>query len=85
MRSAGYHVRVVPREDLGWEESPPTLLEFMRRDLRWCQGNMQYWRFVLLPGLRPVSRYQLVLAILMASMFEDVLEIVVRFLLFIFK
>ncbi len=65
MRSAGYHVRVAPREDLGWEENPPTLLEFMRRDLRWCQGNMQYWRFLLLPNLRPVSRYQLVLAILM--------------------
>jgi len=65
MRAAGYHVRVLPREDLGWEENPPTLLEFMRRDLRWCQGNMQYWRFLLLPNLRPVSRYQLVLAILM--------------------
>jgi membrane glycosyltransferase len=65
MRAAGYHVRVVPREDLGWEDNPPTLLEFMRRDLRWCQGNMQYWRLVTLPNLTPVSRYQLVLAILM--------------------
>ena len=65
MRAAGYHVRVVPREDLGWEDNPPTLLEFMRRDLRWCQGNMQYLRLVTLPNLTPVSRYQLVLAILM--------------------
>jgi len=65
MRAAGYHVRVVPREDLGWEDNPPTLLEFMRRDLRWCQGNMQYWRLLTLPNLVPVSRYQLVLAILM--------------------
>ena len=65
MRAAGYHVRVVPREDLGWEDNPPTLLEFMRRDLRWCQGNMQYWRLVTMPNLTPVSRYQLVLAILM--------------------
>jgi membrane glycosyltransferase len=65
MRSAGYDVRVLPQEDLGWEENPPTLLEFIRRDLRWCQGNMQYWRFLTLPGLKPVSRYQLVLAILM--------------------
>jgi membrane glycosyltransferase len=65
MRSAGYHVRVVAREDLGWEENPPTLLEFMRRDLRWCQGNMQYWRFLALPALQPVSRYQLMLAIVM--------------------
>jgi membrane glycosyltransferase len=65
MRSAGYDVRVLPQEDLGWEENPPTLLEFIRRDLRWCQGNMQYWRFLSLPGLKPVSRYQLALAILM--------------------
>lgn len=65
MRAAGYDVRVVPRDDLGWEENPPTLLEFMRRDVRWCQGNMQYWRFVSQTGLKLVSRYQLVLAILM--------------------
>jgi membrane glycosyltransferase len=65
MRAAGYAVRVLPQEDLGWEENPPTLIEFIRRDLRWCQGNMQYFRFLTLPGLAPVSRYQLVLAILM--------------------
>ena len=65
MRRAGYEVRVLPVEDGSWEENPPTLLEFIRRDLRWCQGNMQYWRLLALPGLRPVSRCQLVLAILM--------------------
>ncbi|HEY5126123.1 MAG TPA: glucans biosynthesis glucosyltransferase MdoH, partial [Bradyrhizobium sp.] len=65
MRAAGYDVRVLPQEDLGWEENPPTLIEFIRRDLRWCQGNMQYWRFLPLPGLKPVSRYQLALAIVM--------------------
>jgi membrane glycosyltransferase len=65
MRAAGYHVRVLPQEDLGWEENPPTLIEFIRRDLRWCQGNMQYWRFLFLPGIKLVSRYQLALAILM--------------------
>jgi membrane glycosyltransferase len=65
MRSAGYHVRVVAEEDLGWEENPPTLLEFMRRDLRWCQGNMQYFRFLSLANLKAVSRYQLMLAIVM--------------------
>jgi membrane glycosyltransferase len=58
-------VRVLPEEHLGWEENPPTLLEFIRRDIRWCQGNMQYWRFVALPGLKFVSRYQLAFAILM--------------------
>jgi membrane glycosyltransferase len=65
MRRAGYEVRVLPREDGSWEENPPTLIEFIRRDLRWCQGNMQYVNFLNLPGLKPVSRYQLVFAILM--------------------
>ncbi len=65
MRRAGYEVRVLPEENLGWEENPPTLTEFIRRDLRWCEGNMQYWPLLLLPGLRFVSRYQLLFAILM--------------------
>ena len=65
MRRAGYEVRVLPDEDLGWEENPPTLIEFIRRDLRWCQGNMQYWRFLTWPGLKLLSRFQLLLAILM--------------------
>jgi membrane glycosyltransferase len=65
MRRAGYEVRALPREDLGWEENPPNLVEFIRRDLRWCQGNMQYWRFLTMPGLLPISRYQLAFAMLM--------------------
>jgi membrane glycosyltransferase len=56
---------VLPEANLGWEENPPTLLEFIRRDIRWCQGNMQYWHFLTLPGLKFVSRYQLAFAILM--------------------
>ena len=65
MRRAGYEVRVAPEEDGSWEENPPTLPEFIRRDLRWCQGNMQYFHFLTLPGLLPVSRCQLGLAIAM--------------------
>ena len=65
MRRAGYEVRVLPEAHLGWEENPPTLIEFIRRDIRWCQGNMQYWHFLALPGLKFVSRYQLAFAILM--------------------
>jgi membrane glycosyltransferase len=65
MRRAGYAVRVLPMERGSWEENPPTLLEFMRRDLRWCQGNMQYWRLLAMPGLHLLGRIQLLLAILM--------------------
>jgi len=65
MRRAGYEVRVLAEEGGSFEQNPPTLLEFIRRDLRWCQGNMQYWHFLLMRGLKPVSRYQLGFAILM--------------------
>src|SRR5262249_37658821 len=65
MRRAGYDVRVLAEEDLGWEENPPTLIEFIRRDQRWLQGTLQYVFFIGLPGLQPVSRIQLVFAMLM--------------------
>jgi membrane glycosyltransferase len=65
IRKAGYAVRVLAEEGASFEQNPPTLVEFIRRDLRWCQGNMQYWHFMQMPGLKPVSRYQLAFAILM--------------------
>ena len=65
MRRAGYECRVLVEEDLGFEENPATLIEFLRRDLRWCQGNLQYLRLLRLPRLQFVSRYQLAFAILM--------------------
>ncbi|MBL8573056.1 MAG: glucans biosynthesis glucosyltransferase MdoH [Hyphomicrobiaceae bacterium] len=65
MRRAGFDVRVLPEEEGSFEENPTTLIEFVRRDLRWCQGNMQYLNLLRLPGILPVSRVQLVLAVLM--------------------
>jgi membrane glycosyltransferase len=65
MRRAGYEVRVLPHEMGSWEENPPTMLDFAKRDLRWCLGNLQYLKLLDLPGLRPMSRFQLVWAILM--------------------
>ena len=65
MRRAGYEVRVLPEERGSWEENPPTMLDFIQRDVRWCQGNMQYVKLLDLPGLLPMSRFQLVWAILM--------------------
>ncbi len=66
MRAAGYEVRVLPVESESWEDNPPSILEFTKRDLRWCQGNMQYWRLVFgLPGLLPLSRFQIGMGIFM--------------------
>lgn len=65
MRKGGFEVRVLPIEDGSWEENPPTIVDFMQRDVRWCQGNLQYLKLLDLPGLKPLSRFQLAWAVLM--------------------
>lgn len=69
MRRAGFEVRVLPVESESYEENPPAATDFVTRDLRWCLGNLQYLRLLAQPGfaasLRPMSRFQLVWAILM--------------------
>lgn len=65
MRRAGFEVRVLPIECGSYEENPPTLVDFVWRDLRWCQGNMQYLKLLGTPGLLPMSRFQLVWAVSM--------------------
>ena len=65
MRGAGYDVRVIADELESWEENPPSLPDFIKRDLRWCQGNMQYLKLLGMPGLKPMGRFQLTNAIMM--------------------
>lgn len=65
MRRAGYEVRVMPVEGGSYEDNPPDALAFIHRDVRWCQGNMQYLKLLGLSGLAPISRFQLLWAILM--------------------
>lgn len=65
MRKGGYEVRVLPEEGGSWEDNPASLPEFLRRNLRWCQGNMQYLRLIGSPGLPFLGRVNLMIAILM--------------------
>jgi membrane glycosyltransferase len=53
---AGYDVRIA--HDLGgsYEELPQSLPDYVARDRRWCQGNLQHLRIALSPGFRPMSR-----------------------------
>ncbi|MFZ4593091.1 MAG: glucans biosynthesis glucosyltransferase MdoH, partial [Verrucomicrobiaceae bacterium] len=41
MRKAGYSVRLLNTIRGSYEEGPPTLIDTLKRDRRWCQGNMQ--------------------------------------------
>jgi membrane glycosyltransferase len=65
LSGAGWGVRVLPDEDGSAEANPPALPEFLRRELRWLAGNLQYRHLVLRPGLRPMGRWQLLQAILL--------------------
>jgi len=42
-----------------YEELPTTLPEYVTRDRRWCQGNLQHLRVFLSPGLPAMSRLHL--------------------------
>jgi membrane glycosyltransferase len=53
---AGWEVRIAHDLEGSWEELPPTLPEYVARDRRWCQGNLQHVRIALSEGLRPMSR-----------------------------
>ncbi|MEZ5386512.1 MAG: glucans biosynthesis glucosyltransferase MdoH [Prosthecobacter sp.] len=56
MRKAGYSVRLLPTTRGSYEEGPPTLVDMLKRDRRWCQGNIQHLWLVFAKGWHPMSR-----------------------------
>ncbi len=64
LRRAGWAVWLA--YDLGgsYEEIPPTLIDYAKRDRRWCQGNLQHSRLVLAHGWHPVSRAHFLMGVM---------------------
>jgi len=65
LHQAGWQVWCWPEERGSMEGNPPALPEFLRRDERWAEGNMQYLPLLLQPGLGGMARWQLAQAILL--------------------
>ncbi|MEM9317492.1 MAG: glucans biosynthesis glucosyltransferase MdoH [Pseudomonadota bacterium] len=59
LRRAGWAVRFLPRAGGSFEETPPTLIDYILRDRRWCRGNMQHLRLLGIRGFHPISRFHL--------------------------
>jgi membrane glycosyltransferase len=59
LRRAGWGVRFLPRIGGSFEETPPTLIDYVLRDRRWCRGNLQHLRLLATRGFHPVSRFHL--------------------------
>jgi membrane glycosyltransferase len=64
MRKAGYAVRLLPTTRGSYEEGPPTLVDMLKRDRRWCQGNIQHLWLVFAKGWHPMSRVNFIHGIL---------------------
>ena len=50
----------MPRIGGSYEEVPATLIDYVLRDRRWCQGNLQHLSLVRTRGFHAVSRFHLV-------------------------
>ncbi len=64
LRKAGWQVWLA--YDLGgsYEELPPTLIDFAKRDRRWCQGNLQHSSLVMAQGWHPINRLHFLMGIM---------------------
>jgi membrane glycosyltransferase len=56
MRRAGFGVWIAYDLDGSYEQTPPNLLDEIKRDRRWCQGNLMNARLMFVRGLHPVHR-----------------------------
>ena len=59
LRRAGWSVRFLPNISGSYEEVPPTLIDYVIRDRRWCQGNLQHLRLLGTRGFHVISRFHL--------------------------
>ena len=63
LRRAGWGVRFDTDLQASYEEAPPSLIDVMVRDRRWCQGNLQHKAFVKAKGLHFATRMHLMTGI----------------------
>ncbi|MTI44239.1 membrane glycosyltransferase [Roseibium hamelinense] len=56
----GWQVRIDPDLTGSYEEAPANMVEYAKRDRRWCQGNLQHARLILAPRFKLWSRFAIV-------------------------
>jgi len=64
LRRTGWGVRFDIDLPQSWEEAPPSLVDVLVRDRRWCQGNLQHSRLLFARGLTLTSRLHLLTGIM---------------------
>lgn len=56
MRRSGYGVWLAYDLEGSYEQNPPSLIDELIRDRRWCQGNLQHSRLLFTRGFFPTHR-----------------------------
>ena len=56
MRRAGWDVYLLPLMEGSYEEAPGNVVDYARRDRRWCQGSLQHLGLLAVPGFHLLNR-----------------------------
>ncbi len=64
LRRAGWEVWLAADLKGSYEELPPTLIDYAKRDRRWCQGNLQHLRMVFARGFSGLSKLHMLMGIM---------------------
>ncbi|TGL17687.1 glucans biosynthesis glucosyltransferase MdoH [Leptospira yanagawae] len=64
MRKAGYEVLCAYELEGSYEENPPNIIDVLKRDQRWCQGNMQHFWFLFGKKIPFINRIHILNGIL---------------------
>ncbi|HOW77567.1 MAG TPA: glucans biosynthesis glucosyltransferase MdoH [Candidatus Competibacteraceae bacterium] len=64
LRRAGWEVWLAYDLVGSYEEIPPTLIDYAKRDRRWCQGNLQHLRLAFSKGLNALSRLHFLMGVM---------------------
>ncbi len=64
LRRAGWGVRIDTVFEETYEEAPPSLIDVILRDRRWCQGNLQHASLLFARGFTLTSRLHFITGIM---------------------
>lgn len=64
MRKAGFEVLCAYELEGSYEENPPNIIDVLKRDQRWCQGNMQHFWFLFGKKIPFINRIHILNGIL---------------------
>ena len=63
IRRAGFEVWSIPTYEGSYEEMPQNIVDYIKRDFRWCQGNFQHGKLLMQKNLHISSRFHFTMGI----------------------